>query len=916
MGQNESGLREGRDVSCAPATWGERPSTVALCRRADLVRQGQEDFRISLIGGLILAVLTMAAGVSAYLVMQREAKSILDRNLSVSLQSDVRLFEQEIQERIRRSVTVATRPFVVDSLKGVDVHPDNTQARANLQRIVRSFLPTGLTAVALYDQKGRLVARAGSFQNPQFTVHLHTEQETFLLWKRQPLLQTGVSVMDGRRRIGYVITQIDLSFMTKMLTVVKGLGYTADLGLCAPLGTTNMRCLPDTLQMESHQYVLGPLSQFMKGQPLPMRRALRGQTGVAYAYDYQDHRVVAAYAPVGTTGLGMVLKIRQAELFHSVRERLKEVVGLLLALLLTGMLMMRGLVLPLLRKRTIAEAGLRNSEARTQALLAHVADGVIVINEQGLIQTFNAAAEQIFGYSAHEIVGTNVSRLMPEPHRSQHDGYLKHYLETGQSTVVGLTREVMGVRRTGDEFPLEIKIREVRTETTPLFIAAVRDITLEKAAAQRTLDLATHDALTGLPNRLLLADRLKQALIQARRAQDRVALLFLDLDNFKTINDSLGHDIGDLLLKAVAQRLTASLRAADTVARQGGDEFIVVLPGLMSVEAAETVTQKLLAQIIAPYQIQGQALYIGVSIGVAIFPDDGEDSDTLLKNGDIAMYQAKEAGGNARRFFAQQMNQKIVEKQTLSTDLHQALARNEFRLHYQPVVDLAHGGLTGLEVLLRWQHPTRGLLAPSHFMALAEETGLIVPIGEWVLASACAQWQAWAQQGIDAPPLAVNLSVRQFHQNTLAATVAHILQESGVAPCFLVLEITESMLMDNADAAIETLNTLHALGLQIALDDFGTGYSSLSYLKRFPIDILKIDQSFVREITTDSRDAAIATAIITLAHSLRMTVVAEGVETEDQRRFLHEHGCDQYQGYYFSTPLPAIEVMARLKSIP
>ncbi|MHB8255119.1 MAG: putative bifunctional diguanylate cyclase/phosphodiesterase [Acidiferrobacter sp.] len=879
------------------------------------MRLKKEDLRLGLIGGAILVALTLAAGALTYLVMQREAQSILKRNLSALLQDDVRAFLQEVHQGIRQSVTVATRPFVINSLKAVDAYPKDAQARHDLEGISRSFLPEGLTAVAFVNTQGRTVARAGVFQNPEFTVHLRTKQEAFLLWDRQPLLQTMLPVRDGRRYLGTVITQAPLAFITKIRPVVKALGRTADLRVCAPLGTTRMRCLPDTHRLH---YMPGPISQWIKGKPLPMYYALAGQSGLRYARDYLGQQVIAAYGPIGDTGLGMVLKIQQSDLFRTVKARLRQVAGLLLALLLAGMLVMRALVVPLLRKRTEAEEAtraankqLRTSEARTQALLAHIADGVIVIDEQGVIETFNAAAEQIFGYAAREIVGQNVSQLMPEPHRSQHNGYLKRYYETGQSTVLGVARELIGVRRNGDTFPLETKIREIHTETGHLFIAAIRDITLEKEAAQRTLDLATHDTLTGLPNRLLLADRLDQALIHARRAQNHVALLFLDLDGFKTINDSLGHATGDLVLKAVAQRLTTSLRASDTVARQGGDEFVVVLTGLASVEAIDRVTQKLLTSLIAPYEIQGQVLYVGASVGVAIFPDDGEDSNALLKNCDIAMYRAKETGGNARLFFAPEMNQDVVERQSLSTDLHQALARDELRLHYQPVIDLASGVVVGLEALVRWQHPTQGLLAPSRFISLAEETGLIVPIGEWVLAQACAQWQAWAHAGIEAPAMAVNLSVRQFHQSALVATITRILAESDVPPDHLVLEITESMVMGNVNMAIETLRVLQAIGIRIAIDDFGTGYSSLSYLKRLPVSIIKIDQSFVRDITTDASDAAVVTAIIGLAHSLHMTVIAEGVETEEQYDLLRDQGCDQYQGYYFSKPLPAPEVIAR-----
>ncbi len=610
----------------------------------------KEDLRISLIGGVILVVLTLAAGVSTYLVMQREVESILKRNLSALLQNNARVFTQEIHQGIRESVTVATRPFVIDSLKAVDAHPGDIQARHNLQEIARSFLPVGFSVVKFVDTKGQTMARAGDFRLLPFAARLEASQETFLLWKRQLLLQVLVPVRDGKRRLGFVITQAHLSFMRKIRPVVRALGRTADLAVCAPLGTNQMSCLPGTLY--PRRYISRPISQSVKDQFVPMHYALAGQSGLRYTRDYFGHQVVAAYGAIGDTGLGMVLKIHQSDLFRTLNTRLRQVAGLLLALLLAGALMMRILILSLLRKRTAAEeetckanSQLRTSEARTQALLAHVADGVIVIDEHGLIETFNTAAEQIFGYEAQAIIGANVSRLMPEPHRSQHDGYMKRYKETGKSAVIGVARELTGVRRSGEIFPLEIKIREVCAETAHLFIAAVRDITQEKEAAQHALDLATHDALTGLPNRLLLADRLEQALVQARRAQNRVALLFLDLDGFKTINDSLGHAIGDLVLKAVAQRLTASLRATDTVARQGGDEFIVVLSDLATIEAVDTVTQKLITHLTAPYDIQGQILYVGTSIGVTIFPDDGVDRDTLLKNCDIAMYRAKETGG-------------------------------------------------------------------------------------------------------------------------------------------------------------------------------------------------------------------------------------------------------------------------------
>jgi diguanylate cyclase (GGDEF)-like protein/PAS domain S-box-containing protein len=429
---------------------------------------------------------------------------------------------------------------------------------------------------------------------------------------------------------------------------------------------------------------------------------------------------------------------------------------------------------------------------------------------------------------------------------------------------------------------------------------------------QRIVQMANHDMLTGLPNRNLLQDRIAQLLSYGRRSRKQAAVLFVDLDHFKIINDSLGHDMGDLLLQDVAARLTATVRAGDTVARQGGDEFIVLLPNVTGVQDAEAVAQKILAVLIQPFLIYGEELYIGGSIGIALFPDDGEDVEALLKNSDIAMYHAKENGRNNYQFFTPEMNKLAMERHSLGADLRHALERNELLLYFQPVVDMPGGKLTSMEALLRWQHPQHGLIPPSRFIPLAEEIGLIVPIGGWVLRQSCLQIRAWQEQGYEVPKLAVNLSARQFRHKTLVADVARILAETGVEGDRLVLEITESVLMENVEKTVVTLHQLSALGLEISIDDFGTGYSSLSYLKRYPINTLKIDQSFVRDITTDPDDAAIITAIIAMARSLKMKVLAEGVETEEQLTFLTQQGCSRFQGYYFGMPLSAAEVENKL----
>lgn len=436
-------------------------------------------------------------------------------------------------------------------------------------------------------------------------------------------------------------------------------------------------------------------------------------------------------------------------------------------------------------------------------------------------------------------------------------------------------------------------------------------------AEQRIIRMATHDALTGLPNRLLLQDRIEQALVHDTRHQRQMAVLFIDLDHFKTINDSLGHDIGDLLLKAVAERLLSCVRNEDTVARQGGDEFIVVLNSIAESLDAAKVAQKILDSITQPYQIDKNELHIAGSIGIAVFPDDGTSADALLKNSDVAMYYAKENGRYNYQFFTDELNKSAHERHTLTLDLRHALERNELVLYYQPVMDMPDNQLHSVEALLRWRHPEHKLITPDKFIGLAEETGLIIPIGEWVIKTVCMQIKAWQKQGYRVPRVAINLSVRQFRDKELTKNIARILNETGVEAKYISLEITESMLIDNIEKVIETLKCLSEMGMQISIDDFGTGYSSLSYLKRFPIHTLKIDRSFVRDIVSDKNDRTIVAAIIAMAHSLEIEVIAEGIETEEQLNLLIAQKCNHYQGYYFSKPVPVSDIENLLmQSIP
>jgi len=457
---------------------------------------------------------------------------------------------------------------------------------------------------------------------------------------------------------------------------------------------------------------------------------------------------------------------------------------------------------------------------------------------------------------------------------------------------------------------------EQRVEQRTLELARVNaglqaEVAERRLADQRVVHMAHHDALTGLPNRTLFADRVAQAIARAHRRDGRIAVLFLDLDRFKNVNDSLGHAIGDLLLTAVAERLTNCLREEDTAARLGGDEFIISLPDVSDAGEAARIAARILGELAKPFKIADHQLHADGSIGIALYPTDGGNAETLMRNADTAMYHAKESGRANYQFFSAQMTERVSRRLSTETDLRRALERGEFSLHYQPLIDLAGGRVSGAEALLRWPQTDKRFMSPAEFIPIAEDTGLIIPLGEWVLLEACSQAQVWQAQ-CPGLRISVNLSARQFRQKDLIGMIERVLGETGLAPALLELELTESMLMHHAEETIGILKRLDEMGVHLAIDDFGTGYSSLSYLKRFPIHSLKIDRSFVRDISSDPDDAAIVTAIVAMARSLNLSVTAEGVETEEQAAFLRSLACHQAQGYHFGHPMPSAEFLARL----
>jgi diguanylate cyclase (GGDEF)-like protein/PAS domain S-box-containing protein len=524
----------------------------------------------------------------------------------------------------------------------------------------------------------------------------------------------------------------------------------------------------------------------------------------------------------------------------------------------------------------------------------------------------NPAFERMTGYANHEVMGKNPRFLRGDDRDQVELRKLAMALEERREGYFVLRN----YRKDGSQFMNELYVAPVRDRDGAVtnYIGIMNDISDQRRYEEQLVYQATHDPLTGLPNRNLLQDRLGQALaLEAFRRRNPIGVMFLDLDNFKKVNDTLGHTVGDMLLKAVANRLRNCVRGGDTVSRLGGDEYILVLPNVKEMHDVTTVAKKLIGVFSTPFLLMGHEIYITASIGIALFPSDGDTVDALLKNADAAMYHAKEQGKNNYQFYSEEMNTRVFERMALETSLHRALRQQEFLLYYQPRVDLRTGRISGVEALVRWNHPEMGLVPPARFIPLAEETGLIVPIGEWVLRTACAQNKAWQDAGLPPLRMAVNLSARQFRQENLIQMVADALAETGLDPRWLELELTESLLMERAEQSVSILRSLADMGIDIAVDDFGTGYSSLGYLKRFPITNLKIDQSFIRDIASDPDDAILVRTIITMAHGLGMKTVGEGVESLEQIDFLYRHGCEEVQGYYFSRPLTAEGCEAMLR---
>jgi diguanylate cyclase (GGDEF)-like protein/PAS domain S-box-containing protein len=554
--------------------------------------------------------------------------------------------------------------------------------------------------------------------------------------------------------------------------------------------------------------------------------------------------------------------------------------------------------------RFAAEAALRESELRYRLLFEQNAAGVCVTETSGTILDCNLTFAMMLGYARASLIGRNANELYVR--RSDRDDLVEMLRDS--TTLNSVEVELKKQDEQSMWALMNLTLVDERIHAT------VVDISDRKRAEEQIEFHAYHDVLTNLPNRKLFTDRLTHSLSRARRSGKSLAVMFVDLDHFKSINDTLGHESGDELLLQMARRLRENIRDDDTVARLGGDEFTIILAELRHPEDAINVAEKLIKAVERPLSISGTSIEVSASIGIAIYPDDGADAESLLRNADSAMYRAKEAGRNTYQLCTDDMKRRAVERLSLETRLRRAITEGQLVLHYQPQISLSSGAAIGVEALVRWNDPERGLVHPSAFIPLAEESRLILPLGEWVLHTACAQMQTWHSQGLDLPLMSVNLSLRQFQQNDIVQTVRRVLADTGLDASSLELEITETAAMQNAETTVDVLQALRQLGVSIAIDDFGTGYSSLNYLKRFPITAVKIDRAFIRDLATSEGDAAIVSAVVGIARALKLRVIAEGVETEEQLTFLRRRSCDAAQGYLFSRPVSAAALPDRLNN--
>ncbi|MDP2793709.1 MAG: EAL domain-containing protein [Sulfurisoma sp.] len=863
---------------------------------------------------LVLATALAAAGIMAFLIWSARGEAL--RGAATETRNLAWMLEARLDATLRRSESVLdelARDIPTEALRPEAVSRYASTVDARLDDHARRF--PEITGLRIFDAQGDLLYtsnRAGvpdaniadrrPFRQLRDDPKLDFAISEVLVSRvsRSPIVAVARALRDPQGHfLGMATAPLDLNYFQRLL-------QSLDVG---PNGVIYIRRSDDFTQVLRWPHLASEVNQ-----PLPPGSESReliaaGTREAALTHAHIDGVMrTSSFRALEKYPFYVAVAFAHDDVLASWQRRVMGV-SLVALLLLTTLA-------TLLTRLGRIEAHEAATEARVRLLaevFEHSGEAIVVTDAANRIIDINASFTRLTGYAADEALGQN-PRILSAGRLSGDD-----YRAMWQSiqTDGRWQGEVWDRRKDGSCYLKLLTISTLRDARGAIthHIGNFIDISERKAAEEHIHHLAHHDSLTGLPNRLSLRDRLDQAIAAARRDGQRLAVMFIDMDHFKAINDSLGHPIGDKLLVEVARRLKECVRDSDVVARLGGDEFVVVVTGIAddAVTTASSMAEKIQRLLAQPYAIFDHALHSTPSIGISVFPEDGHDVDALMKNADTAMYHAKSRGRNNFQFFTAAMNEKAAERQQLESSLHLGLQNGEFLLHFQPQVEALGGHVTGFEALARWNHPEKGLVPPVKFIPVAEETGLIEPLGDWVLNAACGQLRAFKELGWTGMTMAVNLSARQLRQPDLVERVTAVLAAFDLDGGELELEITESVAMDDPEATIGILSRLRAMGVRVAIDDFGTGYSSLAYLKRLPIDCLKLDRSFVMDIETDPNDAAICRASIALAHGLGLKVIAEGVETQAQYQFLKELGCDMIQGYYFSKPLPAEQIEAYLR---
>ena len=882
---------------------------------------------ILLYGALIILAMGIITAIVSLMPLYSQLKKDQQRNLLFALQTRTLAIDQYLWRAKDVSLQIASRTAIRRKLEVYN------QGMISLDELVifgQPILSDALNqshevvGISRLDQTNKLVIQVG-LPIPEEFWPLQAVEESGAVIRPFPIALAGksflvveVPILNNQGiRVGRDIVLFSLEHLQKIVSDYTGLGETGQ----TILGTIHNQRVQLIFPLRGNPSKTPKNLPLSSAIGLAIEKAFREETGILFSKNLQEGNSVIAYGPIVGSDWSIAVEMSREELYSSVNHQIFVIGSVILALSLVATGGMVLLLRPLTGKMIIrtdeleqqtvelkqSQDELQASQARLSGILELASEAIISVDENQRIQLFNQGAEKIFGYTAEQVLAQPLDLLLPERFREAHRQHIHQFAQSSDvARMMGKRPEIFARRQDGTEFPAEASISKLELKGEKVLTVILRDITERKQAEEQLQHIAFYDSLTELPNRALFMDRLEHVLQRAKRNQDCLfAVLFLDLDDFKLINDSLGHLAGDRLLKEIARRLRNCLRPSDTLARLGGDEFTILLEELKNLEDAIKVAERIHNQLSLPFKLNSHEIFPNTSIGITLSTMGYDQPKEILRDADTAMYRAKTLGKGRYEVFDSYLHQSAVASLQLKNDLRRAIERQEFLIYYQPIRELATGRLTGFEALLRWQHPERGFVSPAEFIPVAEETGSIVPLGQWILSEACRQMKAWQEQLPTAESLkiSVNLSGKQLTEAEFIEKINQILTQTGLDSRSLKLEITESTLMENVEVATKMLRQLRARKINLSLDDFGTGYSSLSYLHRFPLNTLKIDRSFVSRMKANDENSEIIRAIVTLAHTLGMDVTAEGVETQEQLEQLKLLRCEQGQGYLFSRPL-------------